>query len=145
MQACRESIADKVRKIYSVNPFMKLCGIEIEELSCGRAVLALTIDGQKHFNLNKSAHGGVIASLADTSLGVVGATVGKRVVTASLQAAYLRGAGEGSRIRACARVVSHDGKFMVVCVEIKNVEKPVAEVLATMAIIDDFPEIPPEW
>ena len=29
--------------------------------------------------------------------------------------------------------------------EIKNVEKPVAEVLATMAIIDDFPEIPPEW
>lgn len=141
----KEFVNRRIREIYSCNPFMKLCGIEIEELKCGEAVLGLTIEADRHFNLNKSAHGGIIASLADTSLGVVGATIGKRVVTASLQVSYIRGIGAGERARAFSRVVSYDDKFMVIKVEVFNNEKLLAEVAATMVIISEFADIPSVW
>lgn len=141
----KEFVNRRIREIYSCNPFMKLCGIEIEELKCGEAVLGLTIEADRHFNLNKSAHGGIIASLADTSLGVVGATIGKRVVTASLQVSYIRGIGAGERARAFSRVVSYDEKFMVIKVEVFNNEKLLAEVAATMVIISEFADIPSVW
>lgn len=141
----KEFVNKRIREIYSCNPFMKLCGIEIEELKCGEAVLGLTIEADRHFNLNKSAHGGIIASLADTSLGVVGATIGKRVVTASLQVSYIRGIGAGERARAFSRIVSCDDKFMVIKVEVFNNEKLLAEVAATMVIISEFADIPSAW
>lgn len=141
----KEFVNRRIREIYSCNPFMKLCGIEIEELKCGEAVLGLKIEADRHFNLNKSAHGGIIASLADTSLGVVGATIGKRVVTASLQVSYIRGIGAGERARAFSRVVSYDDKFMVIKVEVFNNEKLLAEVAATMVIISEFADIPSAW
>lgn len=143
--SAKEKVLNKIREIYSSNPFVNLCGINIEDISCGGVILGLTIDTQKHTNLYNNAHGGVIAALADTALGVSAATVSKRVVTSTLQVAFIKGISAGCHATAEAKVLSIDDNYMIICGEILSGGEVVAELMATMVIVGEYNEIPAVW
>lgn len=141
----KKEIVDRIKAIYDKNIFMQYCGLEIEDIECGKARIGLTIDPAKHMNLNNSIHGGLTATLADNALGVVGASVGKRVVTVSMQLAFIKGAGPGEHVVAEGELVSFEGQTMIIKVSIKSGDKLVLEALASMLVIADFEEIPAQW
>ena len=141
----KETILGIIRDIYALNSFVNFCGIEIEDIDYGSVVLGLTIDGQKHTNQSQNAHGGVLAALADTALGVSAATVAKRVVTSSLQMSFIKGIRAGERVTACGRILSNDGKFIVIRCQVFDKKTLMAEGLATMVIVGEYENIPADW
>lgn len=141
----KDFVTKRIKEIYAANHFVNLCGMKIEDIECGDVVLGLEIDGKKHTNHSNHAHGGAIAALADTALGVSAATVSKRVVTSSLQVSYIKGLPEGSYARAHAKIISNDGDYMVIRGEIMSAGELIAEVMATMVIVGEYSEIPSEW
>lgn len=135
-----------VRKIYDTNHFCQLCDIKIDSVGCGESVLSMKIDPEKHTNLWGVVHGGALESLADTSLGVVCATMGERVVTVSFNMSFVRNIKPGETVRAFAKVQHRGRTTMVVSVKLFNEEgKLMNHCTATMMTRGKFPEIPPEW
>ncbi|NCD08841.1 MAG: PaaI family thioesterase [Negativicutes bacterium] len=141
----KKHIINKIKDIYSANAFVSLCGISIEDIECGGVVLDMTIDGNKHTNHSHNAHGGAIAALADTALGVSAATVSKRVVTSSLHVSFIKGLHESSYATVNAKIISNDGKYMVIKGEVLSVGNLIAEFMATMVIVGEYADIPAVW
>ncbi|MEG0970316.1 MAG: PaaI family thioesterase [Acidaminococcaceae bacterium] len=139
------SIKQEIIAIYAQNAFMHLVGIQIEKLACGQVELGLDVVAGKHTNLNDSIHGGVLATMADNALGIVCATVGKRVVTVSMQLAFIKGIKPGEHATAKGTIISNDGKTMVVQVGIYHGEQLLLDSMSTMMVINDFSAIPPQW
>ena len=72
----------RIREIYKHNCFMSdFFHISIDEIYCGGAQVSLHIEHDKHANHRNVTHGGVLTALADSVLGVTGASVGEAVVT----------------------------------------------------------------
>lgn len=135
-----------VREVYDTNKFCQLCGIKIESVGCGECVLSMVIDPEKHTNLYGIVHGGALESLADTSLGVVCATKGERVMTVSFNMNFIRNIRPGETARAFAKVQHHGRTTMVVSVKLFDEnDKMMGHCTATMFVKDKFPQIPRDW
>ena len=76
-----EWLMEHLSTIYEKNPYLKLLDIHITKLEEGYTEMTMPIVADKHTNLYGIAHGGALASLADTIMGIACATVGKKVVT----------------------------------------------------------------
>lgn len=141
-----EEIEKFIADTYRRNSFVQLCSIEIESVKYGRAVLSLEIDDDKHTNLYGAAHGGVIATLADTAFGVIGASVGCRVVTLNLSMNYINSIYFFDKAVARANVIHQGKSTMVVEVVIVNTkEEIIAKAIGTIFIVGQFEEIPEKW
>jgi 1,4-dihydroxy-2-naphthoyl-CoA hydrolase len=99
--------------IYDHNPFVGLLQMKIDDLREGEADLSMPVIHEVHTNLFRMIHGGALASLADTAMGVACATLGKRVVTLEMNMNFVRSAGPGETIKAAGKVV-HNGKATLV-------------------------------
>lgn len=99
--------------IYDHNPFVGLLQMQIDDIREGEADLSMPVIYEVHTNLFKMVHGGALASLADTAMGVACATLGKRVVTLEMNMNFIRSAGLGATIKAAGKVI-HDGKATLV-------------------------------
>lgn len=141
----KERVTNLIEDYYKVNSFMHLCGIKIEAVSCGAISLGLDIDAAKHMNVNSGVHGGLIATIADNSLGVCAASVGKRVVTISTYLQFISVVREGEHIHTEARIVHQEGKLMLIQVDVKSGERLVMSSQSQMFIIGDFEGIPEKW
>ena len=86
------------------NEFLKLIGAEVTVLREGYAEVEMET-APKLANVNKTVHGGVIFSLADTAVGIASKSYGFGSVTLEGKINYLRPIGpESGRIRAeCTR------------------------------------------
>jgi uncharacterized protein (TIGR00369 family) len=95
-----------LRERLAASPFHASLGIEALEASEGRVRLALeTTDAEK--NLQGTIHGGILATLADTAMGLAVRTAidpGRPHVTIDMTVHYLRPASPG-RIEATGTVV----------------------------------------
>jgi uncharacterized protein (TIGR00369 family) len=80
-------------------------------LSEGEATLSMQV-AKEHLNVQKKAHGGVLASLADLSMGIACLTYDKKAVTSELHISYIAAADEGSIVRAVSKVI-HNGKTLM--------------------------------
>ena len=142
-----EIIKSRIKELYANNSFMNLCEIKIIALACGQITVGLSLKAEKHGNLNGMAHGGLIATLSDNATGVVGASVGKKVVTSTLVLDYIKGAPLGSYIEANATITHMDEKLMTINIDVCLPETStlVAKVSAAMIIVDTFPGIPEKW
>lgn len=107
------SSIQQIYEIYKSNPFVMLLQMSIEHLGEGEAVLQMPVVDGIHTNLFGVAHGGALASLADTAMGVACAAAGKRVVTIDMNINYLHGAQPGETVRARG-VVLHNGRATMV-------------------------------
>lgn len=106
-------LKDHLAKLYSQNPFVTLLQIEIVELQAGTAELSMPVIGNKHTNLYNMAHGGALASLADTAMGMACATTGKKVVTLDMNLNYIRSAECQQAITAAAALIHNGNQTMV--------------------------------
>jgi 1,4-dihydroxy-2-naphthoyl-CoA hydrolase len=99
--------------IYDENPYINLLDISIDNLEDGRAELGMPVFAGKHTNLYNIAHGGALASLADTAMGVACATTGKRVVTLDMNMNFIKGAVPQAKLKAVGKVI-HNGKSTMI-------------------------------
>ena len=89
--------------------FLKLLGAEVTVLKEGYAEAELTVKPQL-VNISRTVHGGVIFSLADSTVGAASKSYGFGSVTLEGKMNYLRPiSGESQRIRAVAQSV-HAGR-----------------------------------
>jgi len=135
-----------IREVYANNSFVNLTGQKIDSVSCGEAQLSIMVDPDKHTNLYGVVHGGAFGALADTSLGVVCATVGVRVVTVSYSINFMKNIHAGEKLIAKAKVVHHGRTTLVAKVTLVNeAGDDLSEVIGTMLNIGTFDEIPEKW
>ena len=124
---------------YDSNPYVNLLKMCIADIGDGRAELTMPVIHEVHSNLYGIAHGGALASLVDTAMGVACATVGKRVVTLDLNMNFLRSASVQPAIRAVAIVIHNGSRTMVVECEVFDREDALlAKARATFFVIGQF-------
>lgn len=108
-------------------PFAKLLGIKVESVEPGHAVLSMNLR-QEHMRNDAIAHGGVVATLIDSSMAIAIMAMleeGERTVTVDLTIHYLRPVTEGTA-HASARVVRAGKRVITVSAELFDQNKKLA-------------------
>jgi acyl-CoA thioesterase len=103
-------------------PFLHLLGMRAAAVEVGRVRVQFKV-GPDHLRTRGIAHGGVIATLMDTSLGLAAATKapnGLDVVTAQINVNFIRPAWEGELLEALAEVRHSGRRTAVVTGEIRT-------------------------
>ena len=98
---------------YENNSLVTLLEMKIEKLDEGYVEISMPIMLSKHTNINNVAHGGALASLADTIMGVACAAHNKRVVTIEMNMNFIKAAVPQLKIRGIGKVI-HAGKSTMV-------------------------------
>lgn len=141
-----EEISKLICDTYGKNGFVKYCGIGIDSVKCGEASLSFEVEDEKHTNIYGAAHGGMIGTLIDTSLGVVAASLGKRVVTLNLNINYISSIYFYDKALAKAKIVHKGMSTMVMNVIVFNGKQEIiATGNGTMFVVGTFGEIPENW
>ncbi len=135
-----------IRKMYGYNSFMTGFGVSIDDIRCGSAVVSIDIDPLKHFNHRGICHGGVLTALADSVLGVTGASAGAAVATLNFSMNFIRNVHKAGRIYVKSNIRHHGRTTMVIEAEMYDDEDTLmATILATMFVVGRFEEIPEKW
>ena len=98
------------RQPFEASPFLAMLGAELVDRGDGSATLALNVS-EMHLRTRGIAHGGVIATLLDTAMGVAVSTQtpeGCFAVTCQLNVHFIRPGWNGERLLISAEV-SHSG------------------------------------
>lgn len=142
-----EAIRARVRDIYSTNHFMvDLFPVSIDDIQCGSVTISLRTDPMKHTNHRGVVHGGTMAAMADSVMGITGATMGCMVVTVSMTLNYIRNITPGKAMTVTSRVTHAGRSTMTITAEIHDEDGHfMSNVLASMMIIGRFEEIPRKW
>ncbi|MEQ8201190.1 MAG: PaaI family thioesterase [Syntrophomonadaceae bacterium] len=85
-------------------PFYKLLGIELESIAPGRSVFIMEAR-REHTNSIGMLQGGLVSSLADTSMGIAVRSLGVNAVTVDLSIGFTAPARLGETLRAAGSVV----------------------------------------
>lgn len=131
---------------YNSNAFVTLCGIKVVDIACGYAKLIMEIDSSKHTNMYSVVHGGALAALADTALGVACATTGARIVTVDYSINFIKNINAGDAATSVAKILSRGRKVIVV--EINTYDKNnklLTKMQGTAYVIGQFGDIPEKW
>lgn len=135
-----------IRRMYGYNSFMCNFGIHIDEITCGGAIVSIDIDPLKHFNHRGICHGGVLTALADSVLGVTGASVGAAVATLNFSMNFIRNVHSAGRVYVKSNIRHHGHSTMVIEAEMYDAEDTLmATILTTMFVVGRFEEIPVKW
>lgn len=142
-----QEIRQHILDIYSKNPFMSdYFHISIDDIHCGSVTVSLKTDPKKHNNHRGRLHGGVLVALADSVTGVTSASVGASVVTVAMTMNFIRTAKPGETIRVTSHITHNGRSTIVIAADMFDEEDHLmANILATMMVVDHFPEIPREW
>ena len=142
----RETAIPLLKKIYEEgNPFVKLCGIVIDDAACGAAKSHMTVK-EPLTNLVCRLHGGALATLIDNIFGVTCRTVGAEVVTQSVTSNFIRNTEIGKTVFAEAHI-QHAGRSTIVLeADVFTEErKLMAHSVATMFVSGTDPRFPRNW
>ena len=112
--SAKEEYTQIIKDVYSINSFVKLCDMELVDVECGKVTLAMPIDAAKHTNLYEVAHGGSLAALADTALGMASASVGARVVTINYTINFIKNLHAGDVATAVGTVIQRGHKIIII-------------------------------
>lgn len=105
------SYVNEIIRLHNINPFAIHLGIKIDGLAEGCCRLLLSAE-EKCTNPYGGLHGGVLATLADISMGIALRTAGLQPVTAELTVNYLGQTGAGELLITEGRVV-HRGNTLI--------------------------------
>lgn len=84
---------------------------ELVDIDEGYAVISMKIE-EEHLNLIRIVHGGILASIADLTMGIACISYKKKVVTTEMSLSYIRSVERGSTITAKA-IVENNGKSLM--------------------------------
>jgi len=96
-----EKIAERVNK----EPFARLLGITLKEISLGRAVVEMTFRPEMK-NIYSMAHGGAVFGLVDEAFEIASNSHGTVAVALNMNITYIGSPRPGSVLRAEANEVS---------------------------------------
>ncbi len=114
------SLSEAIRTFYDKNPFVQHLDMQIDYISDGKTRLVMTVDEAKHTNFYGVAHGGALASLADTAMGSACLSVGKKVVTIEMNFNCIKPAPAGRNIVAEASILHNGSKTIIAEAEIRG-------------------------
>jgi len=114
------SLSEAIRTFYDKNPFVKHLDMQIDYISDGKTRLVMMVDDEKHTNFYGVAHGGALASLADTAMGSACLSVGKKVVTIEMNFNCIKPAPAGKSIVAEANILHNGSKTIIAEAEIRG-------------------------
>ena len=115
--AAHEGPAARVRRLATLDPFVRALGISCTDAGPGMAVVEITL-GPRHLNFNGTCHGGVTFALADTAFGLASNSHGKVAAGIDAHITYQVAANEGDRLIARATEVSRSRKLAVYRVDV---------------------------
>ncbi len=140
-------IPGRIREIYQNNCFMTdFFNIHIDEIHCGSAQVSMHIEHDKHSNHRNVVHGGALTALADSVLGVTGASVGEAVVTVSFSMDFISNVSFDCTVRIVSHIKHHGRTTMVIFGEMYDEkDRLLATMLATMVNVDKIEGIPRKW
>ena len=123
------------------NPFIRMLNIQVTNISNGKAEATMPVM-ELHTNIHKTVHGGAIATLADTVMGLTCATVDKRVVTIDMSINYIRSVGAPNTLKAIGMLLHAGHNTMVVEAEVLDVcNKLIAKARGTFFVVGDAAEV----
>lgn len=105
-------------------PLLDLLDMRPEVAAPGTVLVHYEV-GARHLRTLGIAHGGIVATLMDTALGLAASTVapeGLNVVTAQINVNFIRPAWQGERLKAEGQVRHSGRKTAVATGEIRNAE-----------------------
>lgn len=114
------SLSEAIRTFYDKNPFVQHLDMQIDYIADGKTRLIMMVDDGKHVNFYGVAHGGALASLADTAMGSACLSVGKKVVTIEMNFNCIKPAPAGKVIVAEANILHNGNKTIVAEAEIRD-------------------------
>jgi uncharacterized protein (TIGR00369 family) len=105
------------------NNFGRLLGMEFEITAPGKLIYAIAID-ERHLAVPFAAHGGVVASLMDSTLGISAlslvCTEGMIVSTVEMKLNFLAPVRPGEKLRGTSMVLSQGKRIVVTEAEVRN-------------------------
>jgi len=116
--------------------FISLIGAQEPEAAEGKATLAVEVD-DRHLNHAGTVHGGMLATLVDTTMGAaIRSAVGDETpATSQLSITYLR-PGKPGRLVVTATVRKR-GESLTVCeADVEQEGKSLVHALATFALVE---------
>ena len=140
-------IPARIREIYKHNCFMSdYFHINIDEIHCGSAQVSLHIEHDKHANHRNVVHGGALTALADSVLGVTGASVGEAVVTVSFSMNFISNTSFDGTVRMISHIKHHGRTTMVITGEMYDErDRLIATMMTSMMNVDKIEGIPRKW
>jgi uncharacterized protein (TIGR00369 family) len=140
-------IPARIREIYKHNCFMSdYFHINIDEIHCGSAQVSLHIERAKHANHRNVVHGGALTALADSVLGVTGASVGEAVVTVSFSMNFISNTSFDGTVRMISHIKHHGRTTMVITGEMYDEnDRLIATMMTSMMNVDKIEGIPRKW
>jgi uncharacterized protein (TIGR00369 family) len=114
-------VTELVRQRLKESSSSELMGFEVESVHDGRAVFCLKV-APRHKQIHGVVHGGILASLADTTAAIAAYTVvprGIELATLELKINFLEPV-PGGTVKAEARVLRNGRNFVVTECEIFN-------------------------
>ena len=140
-------IPARIREIYKHNCFMSdYFHIHIDEIHCGSAQVSLYIEHDKHANHRNVVHGGALTALADSVLGVTGASVGEAVVTVSFSMNFISNTNFDGTVRMISKIKHHGKTTMVITGEMYDEnDRLLATMMTSMMNVDKIEGIPRKW
>ncbi|WP_455651913.1 PaaI family thioesterase [Phascolarctobacterium sp.] len=140
------NVEEHIRQIWSSSAFMQLLKINIDEVHCGGATVSMPIEFDIHTNHWLGVHGGALAALADSVMGITGASVGEVVQTLNFNINFISNLpGTGTAI-VTSQIKHHGQTTMVITAEMTDEQHNLlATITTTMFIAGHFNEIPKVW
>lgn len=136
------SLAEELRKRLAASPFHASMGFEVVQAEHGSVLLSFRALPE-HLNLQGVIHGGVLATLADTAMGLAVRTAvepGQRHVTIQLGVQYLHSASPGA-IRARGHVLRAGSQIAHADAElVDDGERVLARAQGTYAVAPERAE-----
>ncbi|MBU2704039.1 acyl-CoA thioesterase [Sporomusaceae bacterium BoRhaA] len=130
-----------LQAVYKKNPFINLLEMKITALEAGRITMTMPVVFGKHTNVHQIAHGGALASLADTAMGLACGTLDQKVVTMDMNINFVRGAKPDQLVYAHAEVIHQGKKTLVVeAAVVDSEEKLLAKSRGTFFVVGRFSE-----
>lgn len=134
-----EEINHLLKDVHKRNPFLHLLGINFTNIQHGGATLSMPIIEGKHTNIYGVGHGGALATLADTAMGVASSTLGVKVMTLDMNLNYIKSAQAGTIVYAFAKVLHQGKSTLVVEAEVRDdSEKLLVKARGTFFVVGEF-------
>ncbi len=116
--------------------FLDLIGADAPEADDGKARLTAEVD-ERHLNPSGTVHGGLLATLVDTTMGAaVRSAVDEEVpATSQLTITYLR-PGKPGTLEVTARVRKRGDSITVCEADVEQDGRSLVHALATFALVD---------
>ena len=105
-----EKVREMVGRYFETQvEFARHAGLQVDEVRAGGATCSLQVDGAIHHNGLGVVHGGLQATLIDTTMAVGVASLGLRGATTQMNLHFV-GAARGGRLVCRAEVVHRTGR-----------------------------------